>query len=77
MYIDGSKKVLFLMDMELKWEDLQKQISTIKPENSIIIQNDVPSNIQPFGDIMRGIIVAVYRENIEEIYVVTSNEEDK
>ena len=34
-------------------------------------------SFQPFGDLMRDIIVAVYQENVEEIFVVATKDDQK
>lgn len=77
MNVDKGKKVLFVVDMEYKSEHLMKQVSGINPENIIILHRDESEISQPFGDIMRDVIIAVYQEEIEEIFVVAAKDEQK
>ena len=76
MYIDEKKKVLFVIGMEHKMEHLIKQNTNINPENIMILQSYEPV-ISPFGDLMRDIIIAVYQENVEEIFVVATKDDQK
>lgn len=62
------------MGMEHNLADVTKQMSHISPENIIILQTYAPFISQPFGDLMRDIIVAVYQENVQEIVVVSSKD---
>ena len=77
MYIDKKKKVLFVVGMEPNLECFIRQVLTINPENIIILERYGPFISEPFGDLMRDIIVAVYKENVEEIYVVATKDEQK
>ncbi|MFC3885574.1 carbonic anhydrase [Bacillus songklensis] len=77
MYIDEKKKVLFVIGMEHKLERLIKQATNVNPENIIILQSYEPVISQPFDDLMRDIIVAVYQENVEEIFVVATKDDQK
>src|SRR4051812_29877030 len=77
MYIDEKKKVLFVTGMEHKWEHLMEQVPHINPENIIILPCYGPVILVPFGDLMRDIIIAVYQENVEEIFVVITKDGQK
>ena len=70
---DEKKKVLFVIGMDHKMEHLIKQTTNINPENIMILQSYEPV-ISPFGDLMRDIIIAVYQENVEEIFVVATKD---
>jgi carbonic anhydrase len=72
-----KKKVLFLTGMERHLGCFIKKKTNIDPENIIILQSYRPVISQPFGDLMRDIIVAVYQENVEEIVVVATKDDQK
>ena len=63
--------------MEHKLECFMKADTNINPENIIILQSYGPVISQPFDDLMRDIIVAVYQENVEEIFVVATKDDQK
>ncbi|KKB35584.1 carbonic anhydrase [Bacillus thermotolerans] len=67
---DKNKKTLFLTDIGTGLESILQQETNIQPENMLIIQGYSPVISHPYGDIMRSIILAIYQENIEEIFVV-------
>lgn len=71
MLKDEKKNVLVVMGMEQ-----EHFIQPINPENSIVLHRYSPFVIHPFDDLMRDIILAVYEENIEEIVVVETKEEN-
>jgi carbonic anhydrase len=77
MYIDEKKKVLFVIGMETELDSFIKKKVNINPENSMILQSYGPVISQPFGDLMRDIIISVYQENVDEIVVVASEEDQK
>ena len=49
-------------------ESITKKMSNLQPNNILIMQSYEPA-ISPFSDLMRDIIIAVYKENVEEVYV--------
>ncbi|WP_077210750.1 carbonic anhydrase [Bacillus dakarensis] len=65
-----NKKALFLTDMEIGLETILQQETNISPDNMLFIQSYSPDISHPYGDIMRSIILAIYQENVEEIFVV-------
>ncbi len=71
---DEKKKVLFVIGMEHKLERFIKEQTYVNPENMVILQcyQSVISN--PFDDLMRDIIIAVYQKDVEEIVVVSTND---
>lgn len=77
MYVDEKKKVLFVIGMEHKLEHLIKQVPHINPEDIKVLQCYGPVISQPFGDLMRDIIVSVYQENVEEIFVAGTKDDQK
>lgn len=74
MYLNKNKKVLFLTDIEHGNESFLQQETNIPLENMLIIQSYGTVISHPYGDIMRSIIIAIYKENVEEIYVVGTEE---
>ncbi len=73
MQMARTKKVLVVIGKEQPIEHFIQKNPDFNLENSLLVQN-VESIISPFGDVMRDIIVAVYEENIEEIFVVGGRE---
>lgn len=72
MYLNAEKKALFITNGEYKLDILMKQTNIIDPEAIIVLQNYGTLISQNFDEIMREIIIAVYEENVEEIFVVAS-----
>lgn len=70
MNLNKHKKALFITDMESGFEPFLHQESTIHSENMLILQSFGPVISHPYGDLMRSIILAVYQEQIEEIFIV-------
>ena len=67
-----TKKTLFITDMESGLEPILQQETNVQPENMLMIQSYGPIISHPFGEIMRSIILAIYQEKVEEIFVVGS-----
>ncbi|XJZ25698.1 carbonic anhydrase [Bacillota bacterium Lsc_1132] len=67
MQMDEKKKMIFVMGHEM--DHFIEKKTDLNRENIFILQSDEPV-IAPFGDMMRDIIIAVYQENVEEIFVV-------
>ncbi|MGI2747853.1 carbonic anhydrase [Bacillus cytotoxicus] len=65
-----NKKVLLLTDIEDGIERMIQQVTNVQPENMLTIQSYGSVIVHPYGDIMRSIIIAIYQENVEEIFVV-------
>jgi carbonic anhydrase len=76
MNIDEKKKVLFVIGREQNPESIMKKITSLQPNNSLILQCYGLTN-SPFSDLMRDIIIAIYQENVEEIFVIVSKDEQK
>lgn len=77
MYFDERKKVLFVIGMQSELDSFLKKKVKINPENILILQSYGPVISQPFGDLMRDIIISVYQENVDEVVVVASQEVQK
>lgn len=71
----NMKKALFLTDIEPGLEPFLQQETNIELENMLILQSYGPVISNPYGDLMRSIIIAIYQENVQEIYIVGT--EDK
>ncbi|HDR7719776.1 carbonic anhydrase [Bacillus albus] len=65
-----NKKVLVLTDIEHGIEPIIQQVTNIQQENILTIHSYDSVIVHPYGDIMRSIIIAIYQENVEEIFVV-------
>ncbi|PGS99176.1 carbonic anhydrase [Bacillus anthracis] len=65
-----NKKVLVLTDIEHGIEPIIQQVTTSQQENMLTIHSYDSVIVHPYGDIMRSIIIAIYEENVEEIFVV-------
>ncbi|MED2764321.1 carbonic anhydrase [Bacillus thuringiensis] len=65
-----NKKVLLLTDIEHGIEPIIQQVTNIQQENMLTIHSYDSVIVHPYGDIMRSIIIAIYQENVEEIFVV-------
>lgn len=72
MSLNKNKKALFLTNVENGLEPILEKETNIQQENMMIIQSYGAHIAHPYGDIMRSIIIAIYLEGIEEIYVVES-----
>jgi carbonic anhydrase len=71
---DEKKKVLFVIGMEHKLERFIKEETNVHPENMIILQSYQSVISNPFDDLMRDIIISVYKEDVEEIVVVSKKD---
>ncbi|PEI82250.1 carbonic anhydrase [Bacillus toyonensis] len=65
-----NKKVLLLTEIEHGIEPIIQQVTNIQQENMLTIHSYDSVIIHPYGDIMRSVIIAIYQENVEEIFVV-------
>ncbi|WP_042454077.1 hypothetical protein [Neobacillus dielmonensis] len=73
---DENKKVLFVIGMEQSSENLLKDKSNLDHDHMIVLQS-YGAVLEPFSELMRDIILAVYEENVEEIFVAVPNVEVK
>ncbi|WP_147294857.1 hypothetical protein [Oceanobacillus arenosus] len=64
------KKMLFVIGTNPEMEQLiKKEIKHIDPKNIIILQRFHPEILHPFDDLMKDILISVYLEGVQEIYV--------
>lgn len=74
MNIEKKKKMLFLIGIEQNQEAFNNKFNN---ENIVFLQCYQPLIAQPFDDLMRDILIAVYQENVEKIVVVASKKDQK
>ncbi len=71
MYLEENKKVLFVVGMEQNVNiEYVKEKYQLLPEEIHMIESDELDRIEPFGDLMRDILLYVYQKDIEEIVIV-------
>ncbi|SHR23827.1 Carbonic anhydrase [Mycobacteroides abscessus subsp. abscessus] len=70
MNLDKNQKALFLTDIENGLESILQEVTNIRAENMLTIQSYDSVISHPYGDIMRSVIIAIYQENVKEIFVV-------
>ena len=68
---DEKKKVLVVGEVEHQMNVIKLE-TNVNLENVIFLKSYSSVISHPFDDLMRDIIVTVYQENVEEIFVVTS-----
>jgi carbonic anhydrase len=73
--MDEKKKVLFVIGMEQVPESIIKKLTSL--QQNILILHVFGPTISPFDDFMRDIIIAVYQENVEEIFVTVAKDDSK
>lgn len=77
MHINGKGKILFVTGSGHELEKILNQMNRINRENIIILQSHGQEIFQPFDDFMREIILTVYQENIEGIFVIDTKKDQK
>lgn len=70
MSIDKNKKALVISDFDQELVTILQRVTNIQPENMLTIESYGCIISHPFGDIMRSVIIAIYEENVEDIFVV-------
>ncbi|MEG7379999.1 carbonic anhydrase [Bacillus subtilis] len=65
-----DKKVLFLTDIENGLEPILQEVTNTPAENMLTIQSYGAAISHPYGEIMRSVIIAIYQEDVEEVFVV-------
>lgn len=74
MNLDKNRKALFLTDIESGVSPILQEVTNIRPESMLIIQSYGADISHPYGDIMRSVILAIYQEDVEEIFVVVTKD---
>lgn len=69
-----DKKIVILTCMDTRLVELLPRAMNLRNGDAIIIKSAGAVVSQPFGAVMRSIIVAIYELNAEEVYVVGHNE---
>lgn len=59
-----------LIDIENGIEVIIQQITNVQRENMLTIRSYYSVIAHPYEDIVRSVIIAIYQENVEEIFVV-------
>ena len=77
MYFDENKKALFVTGMDQELQPLLQQLTNMHPENVLTLQIYGPEIAEPYGDFMRDIILTVYQENVEGIFVVGTTDDER
>ncbi|MBM7609109.1 carbonic anhydrase [Lysinibacillus composti] len=67
---DKNKITLYVLDFDVEIDDLIEENQKMNTESSIVLHTGPIGS--PFDDIMRSIIIAVYRYNVAEIVIVSS-----
>ena len=71
MSLKQKKKVLFIKGLEQKLNyDYILQEYDLHIEEITVIESNEVARIQPFGDLIRVILIQVYEKKIEEIFIV-------
>ncbi|MCY7894808.1 carbonic anhydrase [Bacillus vallismortis] len=65
-----NKKVLCLTDIENGLEPILQEATNTSAENMLTLQSYGAAISHPYGEIMRSVIIAIYQEDVEEIFVV-------
>lgn len=74
MNLDKNRRALFLTDIETGLEPVLQKVTNIRIENMLTLQSYGSCISHPYGDMMRSVIIAIYLENVEEIFVVGTKE---
>lgn len=73
----NGKKVLFIIGMQDQLEQWLYSANLIPPEQILILKSYGPVISEPYDGLMRSIVIAVYEENVEEIFVIGAADSDK
>lgn len=71
------KKVLFIIGMEDPLEQWLYSALPVPPEQMMVLKSYGPVISEPYDSLMRSVIIAVYQENVEEIFVIGSAVRDE
>lgn len=77
MDFDGDKRALFVIGMDQELQPLLQHSTKIKSENIMTLQTYGPEISQPYGDLMRDILLAVYQDRVEDIFLVGTKGEQR
>ena len=77
MNFNKNAKVLFLTGVDQELPQLLQQMTNINIENMMTLQVYGPEIAQPFGDLLRAIILAIYQGNVEEVVVVGTTHDQR
>ncbi|WP_338469720.1 hypothetical protein R4Z10_12970 [Niallia sp. XMNu-256] len=76
MSLEKNKKVLFVVgpNQELDYGDIKRRYHFL-PEEIVVLESDEINRLQPYGDLMRDILLQIYGRNIEEIFIINKIKE--
>lgn len=77
MNFNKNAKVLFLTGVDQELPQLLQQVTDINTENMMTLQVYGPEIAQPYDDLMRAIILAIYQDNVEELVVVGTTDDQR
>lgn len=74
MQWNKNRNVLLISGIDCKSEHLLHQSFNISPENMLVLNSLRPAVLQPYGNLMRDIVIAVYQNEAEEIFIIGEKE---
>ena len=78
MNLVENKKVLLVVGMKQELDDgYIKKLEHFSQEEVIVLKSNELDGIEPFGDLMRDILIQVYQKDIEEILIVEPKKDRK
>lgn len=77
MDFDESKKALFVIGMDQELQPLLQQMTNINPANVLTLQVHGPEIADPYDEFMRDVILAIYQEDVERIFVVGTTDDER
>jgi carbonic anhydrase len=66
------KKTLIYICGDVQLKDRALNFLNTTREEVITIQSNVASDLQPFGSVVKSILVTAYKENVTDVYIVVS-----
>ncbi len=73
----NRKKVLCIIGMEDQLEQWLYSVAQFPPEQMMVLKSYGPIISEPFDSLMRSVIIAVYQENVGEIFVIGAVDSDQ
>ncbi|HSJ37017.1 MAG TPA: hypothetical protein VK945_02240 [Planococcus sp. (in: firmicutes)] len=76
MQWNKNRNVLLVAGIDCKSEQLLHHTFNISPENMLVLNSLRPAVLQPYGNLMRDIVIAVYQNEVEEIFIIGESESE-
>lgn len=73
---NNRKKTLFVIGMERELERWLYDFTLLAPEQMVILKSYGPIISESYGSLMRSVLVAVFQDHVEEIFVVGSSKSE-